>query len=286
MDQHVAPQVPGCYEGLVAALAFVRPLTRVNALVHGQISRLPEPLGALVAGVRLEPQVGSLVATETGRVGEHLATLWAEERLLAGVSAQMGLVGGELGEALTALLALIGFVLGVNALVAGQRGGAGEGFATVRAQVWLFTSVGALMVFQVLQLCVRFPALVAGVRTMALVVPPVFSEHRWIGEALTALGTEVWLFSRVGAHVDLQLRQGGVAFGALAARVRTLSTVLCHMDPQAYSLHEGLTTLRAYEWFLPGVRAAVVAQLCGCLVGLVAVGTLKGPLGRVSALVL
>lgn len=27
VDQHVAPKVPGCYEGLVAALAFVRPLT-------------------------------------------------------------------------------------------------------------------------------------------------------------------------------------------------------------------------------------------------------------------
>lgn len=131
VDKHVSPQIPGRYKGLVTALAFVRPLSRVNPLVHGQISWLPEPLGTLIAGVWLETQVGSLVATETGRVRKHLATLWAEERLLSRVSAEMRLVGRELGEALTTLLALIGFVLGVNALMAGQGGGAGEGFATV-----------------------------------------------------------------------------------------------------------------------------------------------------------
>lgn len=81
------------------------------------------------------------------------------------------------------------------------------------------------------------------------------------------------------AHVHLQFRQSGVALRALTARVRTFSTVLRHMDPQAYRLHKGLPTLCAYERFLPSVRAAVVAQLCGCLVGLVTVGTLKGPLG-------
>lgn len=115
------------------------------------------------------------------------------------------------------------------------------------------------MVFQVLQLCVRFPALVTSVRPVALVVPSVFSKHRRICETLTALGTEVWLFSCVRAHVHLQFRQGGVALRALTARERTLSTVLCHMDPQAYSLHKGITTLCAYEWFLPSVRAAMVA---------------------------
>lgn len=122
MDEHVAPQIPGCYEGLVTALAFVRPLSRVNTFVHGQISWLPEPLGTLIAGVGLETQVGSLVATKTGGVRKHLAALWAEERLLTRVSAEMGLVGGQLGEALATLLALIGFILGVNALMAGQRG--------------------------------------------------------------------------------------------------------------------------------------------------------------------
>lgn len=111
MDKHVAPQIPGCYEGLVAALAFVRPLSRVNAFMDGQISWLPEPLGTLIAGVGLETQVGSLVATETGGVREHLATLWAEEWLLARVSAEVRLVGGQLGEALATLLALIGFIL-------------------------------------------------------------------------------------------------------------------------------------------------------------------------------
>lgn len=115
------------------------------------------------------------------------------------------------------------------------------------------------MVFQVLQLCVRFPALITSVRPMALVVPPMFSEHRGISKTLTAFTTEVWLLSRVRAHVHLQFRQGGVALRTLTARVRTLSTVLCHMDPQAYSLHEGFTTLHAYKWFLPGVRAAMVA---------------------------
>lgn len=131
MDKHVAPQIPGRYEGLVTALAFVRPLSRVDAFMHSQICWLPEPLGALVAGVGLETEVGSLMPTETGGVRKHLATLWAEERLLARVSAEMGLVGGQLGEALTTLLTLIGFILGVNALMAGQGGGAGEGFATV-----------------------------------------------------------------------------------------------------------------------------------------------------------
>lgn len=131
MDEHVAPQIPGCYKGLVTALTFVRPLSRVNTFVHGQIGRLPEPLGALIARVGLETQVGSLVATETGRIRKHLATLWTEERLLSGVSAEMRLVGGQLGEAFTTLLALIGFILGVNALMAGQRGGAREGLAAV-----------------------------------------------------------------------------------------------------------------------------------------------------------
>lgn len=68
MDEHVAPQIPGSYEGLVAALAFVRALSRVNALVYGQVGRLPEPLGAFIAGVGLESHVGSLVPTEAGGV--------------------------------------------------------------------------------------------------------------------------------------------------------------------------------------------------------------------------
>lgn len=147
----------------------------------------------------------------------------------------------------------------MNALMAGQGGGAGEGFATVGAQERLFSSVGALVVFQVLQLCVRFPALIAGVRPVALVVPSVFSEHRGVCKTLTALSAEVRLFSRVRAHVHLQFRQGGVALRALPARVRALSTVLCHVDPQAYSLHEGLPALCAYKRFLPSVRAAMVA---------------------------
>lgn len=253
MDKHVAPQIPGCHEGLVTALAFVRPLSRVNTFMHSQISWLPEPLGTLIAGVGLETQVGSLVATETGWIRKHLATLRTEEGLLTRVSAEMRLVGRQLGEAFATLLTLIGFILRVNALMAGQRGGAGESLATVGAQVRLFSSVGALMVFQVLQLCVRFPALVTGIRPMALMVPSVFSEHRGIGKTLTALCTEVWFFSRVRPHVHLQFRQGGVALRALAATVRTLTTVLRHMDPQAYSLHEGFTTLRAYERFLPSV---------------------------------
>ena len=120
MDEHVAPQIPGCDKGLVTALAFVRPLSRVNTFVHGQISRLPKPLGTLVTGVGLETLMGSLVATETGGVREHLAALWAEEGLLTGVGAEVRLVGGQLGEALATLLALIGFVLGVNALMASQ----------------------------------------------------------------------------------------------------------------------------------------------------------------------
>lgn len=258
----------------------------MNALVHCQIGRLPEPLGTLITGVGLETQVSSLVAAETGRVGEHFATLWAKEGLLSGVSAEVRLVGGQLGEALAALLALIRFILGVNALMASEGGGAGEGLAAVRTQVRLFSGVRALVVLQVLQLRVGFPTLVAGVRPVALVVPPVFSEHRGVGKALTALGTEVRLLPRVGAHVHLQFRQGGVAFGALPAGVRTLSAVLGHVDPQAYSLHEGLTAFCAYEGFLPGVRPAVVAQLRGRLVSLVTVGTLKRALGRVSALML
>lgn len=286
VHQHVAAQVPGRHEGFVAALAFVGPLSGVNALVHGQVGRLPEPLGTLIAGIRLVAQVGSLVAPETGRVRKHLAALRAEERLLAGVRAEMGLVGGELGEAFATLLALVGFALGVDALVAGQGGRAGEGFAAVGAQVGLFSGVGALVVFQVLQLRVRFPALVTRVRPVALVVPSVFPKHRRIRKTLTALGTEVWLFSRVRARVHLQLGQGGVALGALAAGERALSTVLRHVDPQADGLHEGLSALRAYEGFLPGVGAAVVAELRGCLVSLVTVGTLEGPLSGVSALVL
>lgn len=119
--------------------------------------------------------------------------------------------------------------------------------------------MGALVVFQVLQLRVSFPTLVAGMRPMALVVPSVFSEHGGVCETLTTLSTEVWLLSSVRAHVHLQFRQSGVALGALTTRVRTLSTMLCHMDPQAYSLHEGLATLCAYERFLPSVRAAMVA---------------------------
>lgn len=120
MDKHVAPQIPGCYEGLVTALAFVRTLTRVNTFMHSQISWLAKPLGTFIAGVRLEAQVGSLVATETGGVRKHLAALWAEERLFAGMCAEMGLVRGQLGEALATLLTLIGLVLGVNALMASQ----------------------------------------------------------------------------------------------------------------------------------------------------------------------
>lgn len=119
MNEHVTPQIPRCYKGLVTALTFVRPLSRVNTLMHCKIGWLPEPLGTLIAGVGLETHVGSLVATKAGGVRKHLAALWAEERLLAGVSAEMRLVGGQLGEALAALLALIGFILGVNALMAG-----------------------------------------------------------------------------------------------------------------------------------------------------------------------
>lgn len=109
------------------------------------------------------------------------------------------------------------------------------------------------MVFQVLQLRVRFPTFVTSVWAMTLVVPSVFSEHRGVGETLAALSAEVWLFSRVRAHVDLQFRQGGVALRALTAGVRALSAVLRHVDPQAYSLHKGLPTLCAYKRFLPCV---------------------------------
>lgn len=66
------------------------------------------------------------------------------------------------------------------------------------------------MVLQVLQLCVCFPTFVAGVRAMTLVVPLVFSEHRWVSEAFTTLSTEIWLLSGVRAHVHFELRQGGV----------------------------------------------------------------------------
>lgn len=142
------------------------------------------------------------------------------------------------------------------------------------------------MVFQVLQFCVRFSAHIAGVWPMALMVPSVFPEHRGICETLPTLGTKVGLLSSVRTHVHLQFGQRWVAFGALTARVRTLPTVLCHMDPQAYSLHEGFTTLCAYKGFLPSVRAAMVAQLCWRLVRFVTVGTLEGALGRVSALML
>lgn len=115
------------------------------------------------------------------------------------------------------------------------------------------------MVFQVLKLCVCFPTLIAGIWPMALVVPPVLPKHRGVGKALTALSTEVWLLSCVRSHVHLEFRQGRVAFGALRTGVRALSTVLRHMDPEAYGLHEGLPTLCAYERLLPSVRAAVVA---------------------------
>lgn len=91
--------------------------------------------------------------------------------------------------------------------------------------------MGALVVFQVLQLGVRFPTLLTSVRPMALVVPSVFPEHRGVCKTLTALSAEVWLLSRVRAHVHLEFGQGGVALGALTAGVGTLSTVLCHMDP-------------------------------------------------------
>lgn len=139
--------------------------------------------------------------------------------------------------------------------------------------------MGALVVLQILELCVCFPALVTGIRPMTLVVPSVLPEHGGISKTLPALCTEIWLFSCVRAHVHLQFGQGGIALRALRARVRTLPAVLCHMDPQAYSLHEGLPTVSAYERFLPRVRAAVVAELRGRLVSLVAVGTLKGALG-------
>lgn len=191
-------------------MAFVRPLSRVDTFMHSQISWLPEPLRTLIAGVGLETQVGSLVATETGRIRKHFATLWAEEWLLTRVSAEVRLVGGQLGEALATLLTLIGFILGVNALMAGQGGGAGEGFATVGAQVRLFSSVGALVVFEVLELCVCFSTFFTSIRPMALVVPSMFSEHRGVGKTLTTLSTEVWLLSCVRAHVHLQFRQGGV----------------------------------------------------------------------------
>lgn len=121
---------------------------------------------------------------------------------------------------------------------------------------------------------------------MALVVPFVFSEHGGVCKTFTTLSTEVWLFSGVRTHVHLQFRQGWVALRALTARVRAFSTVLCHMDPQAYSLHEGLSTLYAYKRFLPSVRAAVVSELCGCFVGFMTVWTRKGALGRVRPLML
>lgn len=93
---------------------------------------------------------------------------------------------------------------------------------------------------------------------MTLMVSPVLSEHRGVGKTLAALSAEVWLLSSVRAHVHLQFRPGRVALRALAAKVRKLSAVLCHMDPQTYSLHEGLATFCAHKRFLPGVRAAVV----------------------------
>lgn len=114
---------------------------------------------------------------------------------------------------------------------------------------------------------------------MTLVVPSMLAEHRGVRKTLATLATEVWLLSCVRAHVNLQLRESRVALRALPAGVRTLSAVLCHMDPQAYSLHKGLTTFRAYKRFFTSVRAAVVAQLCGGFVGLVTVWTLKRALG-------
>lgn len=259
MHKHVAAQVPGCYKGLIAALAFVGPLARVNTLMHRQICWLAEPLGTLVAGVGLESLMGSLVATETGGVREHLATLWAEEGLLSRVSAQVRLVGRQLGEALATLLTLVWFALRMDALVTSEGGGAGEGLATVRAEVWLLPSVGALMVFQVLQLCVGFPTLFAGIRPVALVVPPVLSEHRGVSKALPTLCTEIGLFSCVRAQVHFQFRQSGVTLEALGAGVRALSTVLCHVYLQTYGLHEGLTTFCADKRLLSSVGAAVVA---------------------------
>lgn len=58
------------------------------------------------------------------------------------------------------------------------------------------------------------------------------------------------------------------------------------MDPQTYSLHERLPTLSAHKGLLAGVGTAVVAELSGGLVGFVTVGTLKGALSRVGALML
>lgn len=251
----------------------------MNALVHSEISWLPEPLGTFITRVRLETLVGSLMAAEAGRVREHLSTLRAEERLLPRVSAEVRLVGGQLGEAFATLLALVWFILGVNPLMAGERGGARESFAAIGAQVWFFSCVRALVVFQILQLCVCFPTFVTSIRTMSLMVSPVFPEHRGVRKALTTFSAEVRLLPSVRSHVHFKLRQGGVAFRALTARIRTFTTVLCHVNLQTYRLHKGLPTLCAYKGFLPSVRAAMVAQLCGRLVSLVTVWTLKGTLG-------
>lgn len=286
VHQHVAPQVPGCHKGLVAALTLVRPLPGVDAFMHGQVSRLPEALGAFVAGVWLEAHVGALVPPEAGRVGKHLAALGAEEGFLPRVRAQVGLVGGQLRETFPTLLTLVGLVLGVDSLVTRQRRRAGEGLAAVGAKERLLAGVGTLVVLQVLQLRVRLPTLLTGIRTVALMVPFVLPEHRGVCKALPAFGAEVWLLSSVGALVDLQLGQGGIALVALGARVWSLTAVLRRVDPQADSLHEGFPTLRAHEGFLPGMGAAVVAQLRDRLVRLVAIRTLEGPLGGVGAFML
>lgn len=94
---------------------------------------------------------------------------------------------------------------------------------------------------------------------MTLVVPSMLSEHRGVRKTLATLATEVRLLSCMRTHVNLQFRESRVALRALAARVRPLPAVLCHMDPQAYRLHKGLTTFRAYKRFFTSVRAAVVA---------------------------
>uniref|UniRef100_A0A2D4JGK9 Uncharacterized protein n=1 Tax=Micrurus lemniscatus lemniscatus TaxID=129467 RepID=A0A2D4JGK9_MICLE len=121
MHQQVALEVPRSHEALVALRALMGPLTSMDALVHGQVSRLAEGLPTFVAGIGLEALVGSLMPAKAGGVAEHASALRAEKRFLARMGPLVALEGGQLGEAFPAEIAAVGLVGCMDALVAGQR---------------------------------------------------------------------------------------------------------------------------------------------------------------------
>lgn len=107
----------------------------------------------------------------------------------------------------------------------------------------------------------RYPALLTCVALwLPGVSPPVFLHVIRQPEAFITYVTFKWLFSRVDAHVRLQISRLNEGFSALFALVRALPRVVPVVEPELVGGQEGLTAHRTLVWPLAGVDELVPLQ--------------------------